>query len=153
MITNDLRCPAKAPVVLRKWQRGKAATTPSLVEVFFWDSQEQASLINRISTTAHQMSVHSDLFVMFSVALFHGALCLAKTNAGSSAVFCDEIDARLFEGARYCGHGILRYPNAAISFRPLHGRNRKASCSCDLGLRPADKSARSTNLRRAKQNA
>ena len=35
------------------------------------------------------------------------ALWLPKTNAGSATIFCDELDAGLFEGARYCVHGIL----------------------------------------------
>jgi hypothetical protein len=35
------------------------------------------------------------------------ALRFAQTDAGASTIFCDELDAGLFEGVRYCEHGIL----------------------------------------------
>lgn len=35
------------------------------------------------------------------------ALSLPKTNAWSPTIFCDELDAGLLEGGRYCVRGIL----------------------------------------------
>jgi hypothetical protein len=54
----------------------------------------------------------------------NGALWPTKANAGSSTIFCDELDAGFFECARNCDYGILRHPDAAIGFRSLDGRNR-----------------------------
>jgi hypothetical protein len=64
--------------------------------------------------------------MIFAVPLFRSnwALWLTKANAGSSTIFCDELDAGFFEGARNCDYGILRHPDAAIGFRSLDGRNR-----------------------------
>jgi hypothetical protein len=91
-----------------------------------------------------------DRFLLFRS---NWALWLPKTNAGSPAIFCDELNAGLFEGGGYCDHSILRHPDAGIGFGPLDGRNGYTRSSCDLGLRPSDQCPRSTNLRRAKQNA
>jgi hypothetical protein len=46
---------------------------------------------------------------LFALALFRSnrTLWLPKTDAGSSTIFRDELDAGLFEDARYCVHGIL----------------------------------------------
>ena len=61
----------------------------------------------------------------FSVALSrpNGALWLPKTNAGSSTILCDELDAGLSEGTCDCAHGILGNPDAAIGFCSLDSRN------------------------------
>ena len=51
-------------------------------------------------------TVYQDLFA-FALFRSNRTLWPPKTNARSSTILRDELDAGLFEGAHYCVHGIL----------------------------------------------
>ncbi len=56
-------------------------------------------------SSAMRASTHHQLFSLFFWLVRNWRL--PQTDARSSTVLRDELDAGLFEGAGYCGHGIF----------------------------------------------
>ena len=75
------------------------------------------------------------------------ALWLAKANARSSAIFCDELNASLFKGFsqfQYCP--FLCSECTRLSFEPFHAGKRHSRGFGEFTLLPSQKRSRRSNL-------